>query len=87
MIKRIVCDIVLFASLFLAPWWGTAILAVVFMVLFRHYWEGVVAAVFIDTLYSIPNTKIYGRFGIFTISTIILFFILNIIKKKIRFFA
>lgn len=87
MIKRVICDIVLFTSLFLAPWWGTAILAAVFMVLFRHYWEGVIAAIFIDTLYSMPNTKIYGRFGIFTISAIILVLILDIFKKKLRYFA
>lgn len=87
MIKRILCDIIIFISLFLAPWWVTVVLGTVFMVLFRRYWEGVVVAVFIDALYSVQTAKFYAHFGIFTISAIILFFILSIIKKKIRFFA
>jgi len=87
MIKRIFCDIILFASFFLAPWWGTAILAVIFMVLFRHYWEVIIAAIFIDALYSIPDAKFYGRFGIFTATALILFFSLESFKRKIRFFA
>ncbi len=85
MIKRVIADIVLFASLFFAPWYWTAILAVIFMILFRRYWEGALAAFFIDALYSVPDTKIYGHFGVFTASALILFLIMENIKSKIRF--
>lgn len=84
---RILCDIVLFLSLFFAPWWGTAALAVIFMVLFNRCWEAVAAMIFLDTLYSIPNAKIYGRFGVFTIIFLILFFTIDNFKKKLRPFA
>jgi hypothetical protein len=87
MIKRILADIFLFAGLFFAPWYWMVILAVIFMILFRRYWEGVVAAFFLDALYSVPNSGLYGHFGIFTAVALILLFILETFKKKIRFFA
>lgn len=87
MIKRIVCDIILFLFLLFAPWYWTAVLAIIFMILFRRYWEGVVIAVFFDTLYSLPDAKFYGRFGIFTAVALILFFVLENLKKKIRYFS
>jgi hypothetical protein len=86
MIKRVVCDIVLFASLFFTPWYWTVIPAVIFMILFRRYWEGVLVAFFIDALYSVPSVRIYGHFGIFTASALILILIFEILKKKLRYF-
>jgi len=76
----------LFASLFFAPWYWTMILAVIFMILFRWFWEGALAAFFIDVLYSVPSVRIYGHFGIFTASAIILLLIFEILKKKLRYF-
>jgi signal transduction histidine kinase len=85
MVKRIIADIVLFFSLFFLAWYWTAILAVIFIILFRWFWEGVVAAVFLDALYSIPEAKIYAHFGIFTASSLVLMLIMENIKTKIRF--
>ncbi len=86
MIKRVIADIALFASLFFNPWHWTAILAVMFMILFRRYWEGALAVFFLDALYSVPSAGIYGRFGIFTASSLILLLIFEILKKKLRYF-
>lgn len=85
MVKRVIADIVLFASIFWFPWYVTAGLGIVGIILFRRYWEGVVAAVFLDALYSIPDAKIYGHFGIFTASSVVLMLIMENIKTKIRF--
>jgi len=85
MIKRIICDIILFLGIFFLPWWGTAILTFVFMILFRRFWEGVAAIFFIDSLYSLPAAKFYGHFGIFIVPAIILFLIVENLKTKIRF--
>jgi len=84
-IKRIIGDIILFLVIFFLPWWGTAILVFVFMILFKHFWEGVVAMLFIDSLYSLGTAKFYGHFGIFTVSAIILFLIIENLKTRIRF--
>ncbi|MCX6731445.1 MAG: hypothetical protein NTX55_00420 [Candidatus Parcubacteria bacterium] len=89
MIKRIVCDIGLFLGIFFLPWWGTAILVFVFMILFKKFWEGVAAMLFIDSLSSLPGTsaswRIYGHFGIFVVPAIILLLIIENLKTKIRF--
>lgn len=87
MIKRVIADIVLFASMFFAPWYWTVILAVIFMILLRRYWEGVLVAFFLDALYSVPSVRIYGHFGIFTAVALILLFLLESFKKNIRPFA
>jgi hypothetical protein len=59
------------------------------MILFQRYWEGVVAMLFLDSLYSLPTTsvnwRIYGHFGIFTVSAIILLLIIENLKTRIRF--
>jgi len=85
MIKRIICDIGLFLGIFFLPWWGTAILAFIFMILFKRFWEGVIAMLFIDSLYSLPTSKFYGHFGIFIVSAIILLLIIENLKTRIRF--
>ena len=85
MIKRIICDIILFLGIFFLPWWGTVILAFVFMILFKRFWEGVIAMLFIDSLYSLPTAKFYGHFGIFIVSAIVLLLIMENLKTRIRF--
>lgn len=53
MFLRIVAGIVLFLSVFWAPyWWVTAVLAVIFLFLFPYFWEAVLMAVLIDSLYG-----------------------------------
>ncbi|MBU1159624.1 hypothetical protein KKD04_00390 [Patescibacteria group bacterium] len=87
MIKRIVFDIMLLWGLFLLPWWGAMILAVLGMFLFRKFWEAIVIAFLIDSFFSISESGFWGRFGIFTAGAIVLFFIIKFIKSKIRFLS
>lgn len=84
MIKRIICDLILFFALFFLPWWGTVLLAFIFMILFRCFWEGIVVALFIDSLYSFPDAKFYGRFGFFIISAALILLIIENIRPRIR---
>ncbi len=84
MIKRIFADIILFASLVFAPWYVTAGLAVVGLVLFRKFWEIIIMGFLIDALYSLPDARIIGRFGFFTIIGAILFLTADAIKKELR---
>lgn len=93
MIKRTICDIVLFGSLVWLPWWATAGLAVLFMIFFKKYWEGVVVALMIDLFYAVSSINLfadmnlYGRFGIFTVVALAIFFIIENAKKRVRFFS
>ncbi|MBU3925695.1 hypothetical protein KJ763_00805 [Patescibacteria group bacterium] len=87
MIKRIIFDIVFLVALFAMPWWLTVIVGVLGLILFRNFWEIILAGLIIDSFYSIPGAQIIGRFGFFTISSLLLFIIFSFIKNKMRFFA
>jgi hypothetical protein len=87
MTKRIIADIVLFLSLFLASWQWTAILAIIFIILFENFWEAALVGFIIDALYSVPSAGIHSRFGFFTAITLAIILLSKIIKKKIRWFA
>lgn len=87
MIRRLVADFILFFSLFIFPWYWTAVLVFVFIILFENFWEAILAGFIFDALYSIPSAKIYGRFGIFTAVAAILVLLSKIIRKKIRIFS
>lgn len=87
MIKRLVADIALFLCLFTLPWYWTAALAAVFIILFENFWEAILAGLILDTLYSIPNARIYGRFGIFTTTAAALVLLIKMSRKKVRLFS
>ena len=87
MLKRIICDFVLFAFVFLAPWYWTAGLIAVFIIVFNQFWEGVVAALIIDSIYYVPGGGFASRLGVFTLSFLVLFYASYAIKNKIRPFA
>ena len=84
MIRRIVCDLILFLGIFFLPWWGTALLVFIFMLLFKWFWEGIVVALFLDSLYSLPFARIYGRFGVFAISAAVILLVVENIRPRIR---
>lgn len=83
---RILCDIVLFASLFFLAWYWTAILAVIFIVIFPNFFEGIAAAFIFDFINSVPNAGLIGRFGIITALVLVLFFAANILRRRLRIF-
>lgn len=84
MIKRIFADIILFSSVFFAPWYAAAMLAVLFVFIFRNFWEIIIAGLFLDALYSISGSIIKGGFGFFFFLSLILFLAVERIKKQIR---
>jgi hypothetical protein len=79
-IKRIICDVLLLAIIFWGAWWQAALLAIIFVIVFKSYWEAVVAAVIMDSLYYIPTGKLWGNFGIFTVC----FFLFILATEKIK---
>lgn len=74
----------MFASLFVLPWYITAGLAIVGLLLFRKFWEIIALGFLIDALYSAPDAEIIGRFGFFTIISAILFLAVSTMRKQIR---
>lgn len=84
MIKRIIADIILFLSIFFAPWYIAVGLGVLFVILFHRFWEVLVAGLFLDALYSISDSGLLSRFGIFTFLFLLFLLIVEKIKSNIR---
>lgn len=51
-VYRIICDVVLLASIALAPWWMVAVLAIVGALLFPRFYEIILAGAALDALYG-----------------------------------
>lgn len=84
MIKRIIADIILLLSVFFLPWYFTLAAAVLFAFVFKSFWEAVVAGLFLDSLNYTQTSGIYGRFGLFTLTAVILIIVMEKIKKIVR---
>lgn len=67
------------------PWYATAGLGIIGLVLFRKFWEVILVGFIIDALYYVPGQNFIGRFGFFTAGAAILFVVFYFIKKKIRY--
>jgi hypothetical protein len=55
MIKRIVFDIILFLSIFLLPWWITAILGLVGIFAFTQFYEFIAVGIIVHSIYAVPG--------------------------------
>ena len=78
MFRRVIFDVILFASLFFVPWYGVLILALAGVVLFRNYFEAVFLGFVIDALYSVSEPLIItGRFGVW-----LAFFLIAVLAKE-----
>jgi hypothetical protein len=84
MVKRIICDIAIFTAIFLGPWWLATAMGLLFTLLFKNYWELFIAGIFMDALYYIPSNKLWGNFGVFVLSSLIIIMAVEKIKKQIR---
>ena len=84
MIKRIICDILLFAVIFWGPWWAAVIMGLAGVIIFKNYWEAALGAIFMDSIYYIPSGRLWGNFGIFTASFVVIILITEKIRKQIR---
>jgi hypothetical protein len=86
MLKRITCDIALFISIFLLPWWLSISFATVLLFYFDSYIEAVIAALLLDLLYGAPLPVLFGFRFVFTISVGILFLAMEPLKKRLRMY-
>jgi len=80
---RILSDVVLAISIWLAPWWVTAVVGIVGVGAFNMYVEIVVAALVIDAMYSVPTGPIYSHFML-TYASIIVLVITQLFEPYLR---
>ena len=55
LIKRLLADLSLFLAIFFLPGWATLILGLLYFIVFPHYYEGVLLALWFDLLYGLPG--------------------------------
>lgn len=81
---RIIFDFILYVSVFLFPWWFALILAIVGLLLFRSFYEIIFLGIVIDSLYNASTHRFYGLEFIVTFISIILFTIIEMLKRRVR---
>lgn len=81
--KRAVFDVILFISLFVFPWWITALLAFVGMFVFSHFFEFIAVSVIYYAIYSIEGNVIISSPVWFPIIICLTFFIIQVLRQHI----
>ncbi|HEY4490058.1 MAG TPA: hypothetical protein VJC12_02275 [Candidatus Paceibacterota bacterium] len=77
-LKRIFIDILLFVSVFIAPWWFTVILGFILVFLFENFYEVLIIGLIIDSLYGAHSLT-------WTIAFSLLFLFSLFVKKHLKF--
>ena len=80
---RLTSYITILASVFFSPWWVSVVLLTACVFYFKWYWEGIFISLIYDTFYSIPISYLYNFEFVATLFAVVLFFILNFLKKRL----
>ena len=86
MILRILAVVVLLFSILFMPFWVSVILALAGMIYFAVFWEAVILFLLSDLLYGVKETKFSGTIFVSFIIAAILLIIIEIVKKKLKFY-
>ena len=68
------------------PFWVSVILAILTMAYFTFFAEAVVLFLLVDLLYGVREEKFWGMFFISLSIAILLFLIIELSKKKLKFY-
>jgi len=83
---RFIANLILFFSVLFLPWWVTAIFIVVAIFIFKKFYEAIAWGFFGDLIYGISIAAFFN-FGLFlTLGAGIIFFIIEFLKKRIRYY-
>lgn len=81
--KRVIFDIVLFVSVFVFPWWISAILLFIGIFIFNNFYEFVIFSAIIFSLYSVSDGRLISSSIFFSGVIIILYFIIQYFRENI----
>jgi predicted anti-sigma-YlaC factor YlaD len=82
--KRMLADIIIFIAAFTAPWWIVFILAGMCLFIFEEYYEILFVGFIIDSLYGVKLTWLTLP-SVYLLIAAILFIIMNILKRRLKF--
>ncbi|MES2315385.1 MAG: hypothetical protein V4486_01465 [Patescibacteria group bacterium] len=86
MILRIIAGAVLLISILFLPFWLPVILALIAMLYFRVYWEGVALFLLSDLIYGTPEAKFWGLTYVSFIMAVIAIVLIEFLKRKLKFY-
>lgn len=81
--KRVCFDIVLFISIFIFPWWISALLMVVGISIFTNFYEFIITGSIIYSLYSIPSERIISNPLFYVTVVSVVYFGIQYLKDNI----
>jgi hypothetical protein len=84
-IKRTIFDVALLVTILFLPWWCFIFFALIGGLVFKNYFEVIIAGFCMDALYGTEAVAFHGFRLFFTLATLVLFFSLDALKSKIRF--
>ena len=83
---RVVSFFALLFSVLFMPLWVSVVLALAGMVYFNVFWEATVLFLLADLLFGIKEAKFSGVIFISFIVSVLVLIIIEIIKKKLKFY-
>lgn len=87
MTARISVFLILFFSVIFLPFWLYTIMIFGAMVYFSFFMEGIALFLLSDLLYGVKEAKFFGVVFISLFISILIFIILEIFKKKLKFYS
>ncbi len=86
-ILRILAAILLLFSILFMPFWVSVILALAGMIYFTMFWETLMLFLLSDVLYGAREAKFSGAIFVSFIASAVVLVIIEITKKKLKFYA
>ena len=86
MILRISASILLLFSILFMPFWVSVVVALCAMIYFNVFWEAIALFLLSDLLYGIPEIKFFDMVFVSAIVAIIVLIIIEVTKKKLKFY-
>lgn len=80
--KRIIFDLALFLSLFILPWWITALFAFFGMFLFKQFYEFLVVSLIIYSIFSYPSDRVVASSLWYPLIICGIFIVIQYIKSR-----
>ena len=82
--KRVLIDMLLLGSSLFLPWWVVILGATLCFFIFRHFYEIIFIAFFMDSLYASPVPSLGGFQFVMTAVAVLIFLIGFTAKKRMR---
>lgn len=81
--KRVFFDILLFACIFLSPWWVTLSLSVVGLFIFANFYEYLISSVIVYVVSTTPANTLFNNSLLIYSIIIIFYFITQYLRHNI----